>query len=148
VAHGVQHSVNVRSPFVLAQHAARHSVARGEGGRNVNMSTIGAHVVHKNAAVYDSAEGAVKVMTRNFAYELAPYGIRVNGVIPGAIAERAGAPSRPEMWAGALRNIPTGRLGRARDIAAAVRFFCLPESEFTTGQSLLIDGGHSLFLAE
>jgi NAD(P)-dependent dehydrogenase (short-subunit alcohol dehydrogenase family) len=143
-----QVNVNFRSPFVLAQHAARHMIARGDGGRIVNISTIGAHAVHRDAAVYDSAKGAVEVMTRSFAYELAPYGIRVNCVIPGAIAERPGAPPRPEMWAGALRNIPSGRLGRAEDIAAAVRFFCLSETEFTTGQSLLVDGGHSLYLHE
>jgi NAD(P)-dependent dehydrogenase (short-subunit alcohol dehydrogenase family) len=143
-----QVNVNFRSPFVLAQHAARHMIERGGGGRIVNISTIGAHAVHKDAAVYDSAKGAVEVMTRNFAYELAPHGIRVNCVIPGAIAERPGAPPRSEAWSGALRNIPSGRLGRAEDIAAAVRFFCLPETEFTTGQSLLVDGGHSLYLHE
>ncbi len=143
-----QVNVNLRSPFVLAQHAARHMIARGGGGRIVNISTIGAHAVHKDAAVYDSAKGAIEVLTRNCAYELAPYGVSVNCVIPGAIAERPGAPPRPEVWAGALRNIPTGRLGRAEDIAAAVRFFCLPESEFTTGQTLLVDGGHSLYLHE
>jgi NAD(P)-dependent dehydrogenase (short-subunit alcohol dehydrogenase family) len=143
-----QVNVNLRSAFVLAQHAARHMIARGGGGRIVNISTIGAHAAHKDAAVYDSVKGAVEVMTRNCAYELAPYGISVNCVIPGAIAERPGAPPRPEAWAGALRSIPAGRLGRSEDIAAAVRFFCLPESEFTTGQSLLVDGGHSLYLSE
>ena len=140
--------VNFRSPFVLAQHAARHMIERGGGGRIVNISTIGAHAVHKDAAVYDSAKGAVEVMTKNMAFELAPHGISVNCVIPGAIAERPGAPPSPQTWAGALRNIPSGRLGRAEDIAAAVRFFCLPETEFTTGQSLLVDGGHSLYLHE
>jgi NAD(P)-dependent dehydrogenase (short-subunit alcohol dehydrogenase family) len=143
-----QVNVNFRSPFVLSQHAARHMIERGGGGRIVNISTIGAHAVHKDAAVYDSAKGAVEVMTRNFAYELAPHGIGVNCVIPGAIADRPGAPPHVAAWTGALRNIPTGRLGRAEDIAAAVRFFCLPESEFTTGQSLLVDGGHSLYLHE
>jgi NAD(P)-dependent dehydrogenase (short-subunit alcohol dehydrogenase family) len=143
-----QVNVNFRSPFVLAQHAARHMIERGGGGRIVNISTIGAHAAHKDAAVYDSAKGAVEVMTRNLAYELAPHGIRVNCVIPGAIADRPGAPPRPEAWARALSNIPSGRLGRADDIAAAVRFFCLPETEFTTGQSLLVDGGHSLYLHE
>jgi NAD(P)-dependent dehydrogenase (short-subunit alcohol dehydrogenase family) len=142
-----QVNVNFRSPFVLAQHAARHMIERG-GGRIVNISTIGAHAVHKDAAVYDSAKGAVEVMTKNFAYELAAYGSSVNCVTPGAIAERPGAPPRPDAWAGALRNIPSGRLGRAEDIAAAVRFFCLPETEFTTGQALLVDGGHSLYLHE
>ena len=92
-----QVNVNFRSPFVLAQHAARHMIERGGGGRIVNISTIGAHAVHKDAAVYDSAKGAVEVMTRNFAYELAPHGIRVNCVIPGAIADvpaRRPAPRR------------------------------------------------------
>ena len=143
-----QVNVNFRSPFVLVQHAARHMIGRGGGGRIVNISTIGAHAAHKDAAVYDSTKGAVEVMTRNFAFELAPHGIQVNCVIPGAIAERPGAPPRPEAWAGAPANIPAGRRGRAEDIAAAVRFFCLPETEFTTGQSLLVDGGHSLYSHE
>jgi NAD(P)-dependent dehydrogenase (short-subunit alcohol dehydrogenase family) len=77
-----------------------------------------------------------------------PHGICVNCVIPGTIAERPGAPPHPSAWAGALHNIPAGRLGRSEDIATAVRFFCLPETEFTTGQSLLVDGGHSLYLHE
>jgi NAD(P)-dependent dehydrogenase (short-subunit alcohol dehydrogenase family) len=123
-------------------------IARGGGGRVVNISTIGAHALHNGAAVFDSAKGAVEVMTRNFAYEPAPHGISVYCVIPGAIADRPGAPLRPEASARALDNIPSGRLGRAEDIAAAVRFFCLPETEFTTGQSLLVDGDHSLYLHE
>jgi glucose 1-dehydrogenase len=143
-----QVNVNFRSPFILAQHIARHMIQRKVGGRIVNISTIGAHAVHTNAAVYDSAKGAVEVMTKNMAYELAPYGIRVSCVIPGAIADRPGVPPQPEAWAGALRNIPTGRLGRSEDIANAVRFFCLPESEFITGQALLVDGGHTLYLHE
>src|SRR5262249_53141919 len=75
-----QVNVNYRSPFILAQHAARHMIAHGIHGRIVNISTIGAHGCHKDAAVYDSAKGAVEVMTRNMAYELAPHGISVNCV--------------------------------------------------------------------
>ena len=143
-----QVNVNFRSPFVLAQHAARQMIERGVRGRIVNVSTIGAHACHKDAAVYDSAKGGVETMTRNMAFELAPYGIGVNCVIPGAIAERPGASALPGAWQNAQQNIPLGRLGRAEDIAAAVRFFCLPETEFTTGQALLIDGGHSSYLHE
>ncbi|MGH2618538.1 MAG: SDR family NAD(P)-dependent oxidoreductase [Thermomicrobiales bacterium] len=143
-----QVNVNYRSPFMLAQHAARHMIEQDVRGRIVNISTIGAHAVHKDAAVYDSAKGAVEVMTKNMAYELAPYGISVNCVIPGNIAERPGVPERREAWDRSRQNIPFGRVGRAEDIAAAVRFFCLPESEFVTGQSLLVDGGHSLHLHE
>jgi NAD(P)-dependent dehydrogenase (short-subunit alcohol dehydrogenase family) len=142
-----QVNVNYRSPFILAQHAARQMIERGTRGRIVNISTIGARACHTNAAVYDSAKGAVEVMTRNMAYELGTYGISVNCVVPGNIAERPGA-EPAEWWERARRKIPFGRLGRAEDIAAAVRFFCLPESEFTTGQSLLVDGAHDAYLPE
>lgn len=145
-----QLNVNFRSPFVLAQHMAKQMIDRAITGRIVNVSTIGARHCHADAAVYDSAKGAVETMTRNMAYELAPYGITVNCVVPGAIAERPGAPvpSDPARRAAYVRHIPAGRVGRAEDIAAAVRFFCLPDSSFTTGQSLLVDGAHSTYLPE
>lgn len=142
-----QVNVNWRSPFILAQHAARQMIARGVRGRIINISTIGAHGCHKTAAVYDSAKGAVEVMTRNLAFELAPYGVSVNCVIPGAIPERPGSDVMATAAPG-RRHIPFGRAGRADDVAAAVRFFCLPETEFTTGQALLVDGGHRAYLPE
>jgi NAD(P)-dependent dehydrogenase (short-subunit alcohol dehydrogenase family) len=143
-----QTNVNLRSPFILAQHVTRQMLANEIRGRIVNISTIGAHLCHTDAAVYDSAKAAVEAMTRNMAYELGPYGITVNCVIPGAIADRPGARRRTRDWDRLAANIPVGRAGRAEDIAAAVRFFCLPESEFTTGQSLLVDGGHAARLHE
>jgi glucose 1-dehydrogenase len=145
-----QVNVNYRSPYILAQHVARQMIERGIKGRIVNFSTIGARACHANAAVYDSAKGAVEVMTRNMAFELGPHGITVNCVVPGAIPDRPGANPNydRDKRAHYVRNIPLGRAGRAEDIAAAVRFFCRPESEFTTGQSLLIDGAHSAYLPE
>ena len=145
-----QVNVNFRSPFELAQHMAKQMIGRGIRGRIVNTSTIGARHCHANAAVYDSAKGGVETMTRNMAYELGPHGITVNCVAPGAIPDRPGANQNYDRDARAryLRHIPAGRAGRAEDIAAAVRFFCLPESEFTTGQTLLVDGGHATYIPE
>lgn len=145
-----QVNVNYRSPFVLAQHIAKQMIERGIEGRIVNTSTIGARSCHADAAVYDSAKGAVEVMTRNMAYELGPHKITVNCVVPGAIPDRPGANQNfdPDRRARYLRHIPIGRAGRADDIAAAVRFFCRPESAFTSGQALLIDGAHSTYLPE
>jgi NAD(P)-dependent dehydrogenase (short-subunit alcohol dehydrogenase family) len=143
-----QTNVNYRAPFILAQHAARDMIAKQTRGRIVNISTIGAHNCHLDAAVYDAAKGAVETMTRNMAYELGPYGIGVNCVAPGAIAQRPGAPHTPERWAQTAEYIPFGRVGQSEDIAAAVRFFCLPESAFTTGQVLLVDGAHTTWLPE
>jgi len=142
-----QVNVNYRSPYILAQHAAKHMIERGIRGRIVNTSTIGARACHTDAAVYDSAKGAVETMTRNMAYELGPYGITVNCVAPGNIAERPGV-ERADWWDISKQRIPVGRVGRAEDIAVAVVFFCLPESEFTTGQTLLIDGANDAYLPE
>ncbi|MEJ7761945.1 MAG: SDR family oxidoreductase, partial [Thermomicrobiales bacterium] len=137
-----QVNVNFRAPFILSQHVARHLIGRGAGGRIVNVSTIGAHGAHPDGAVYDSAKGAIETLTRNMAHELAPHGVTVNCVIPGAIPERPGSELTDADRASVTRYIPVGRVGRAADIAAAVAFFCSPASAFTTGQSLLVDGGH------
>lgn len=144
-----QTNVNYRSPFILCQHAARHMIEREVRGRIVNFSTIGAHSSHADRLVYDAAKGAVEVMTRNMAFELGPYGITVNTVIPGAIAVRPGANGdTPEWRRYARNNIPLGRVGHADDIAATVLFFCLPETGFISGQGLLVDGAHNTWLPE
>jgi NAD(P)-dependent dehydrogenase (short-subunit alcohol dehydrogenase family) len=142
-----QVNVNVRSPYILAQHMAKQMIDKGIRGRIVNISTIGVHACHKDAAVYNLAKAGVEAMTRNMAFELGPYGISVNCVAPGNIAIRPGQTEQP-WFADAARAIPYGRIGHAEDIAAAVKFFCLPESGFTTGQTLLVDGAHDSYLPE
>lgn len=144
-----QTNVNYRSPFILCQHVAGQMIQRGIRGRIVNTSTIGVHGCHAQGLVYDAAKGAIETMTRNMAYELGPYGITVNAVVPGAIAERPGANGDTPAWRRyAQNNIPIGRVGRAEDIAATVLFFCLPEAAFVSGQALLVDGAHSTWLPE
>ena len=143
----IQVNANWRSSFILAQHAAPYMMERKIAGRIVNTSSIGARACHTDRLVYDSSKGAIETMTRNMAYELAPYGISVNCVAPGNMAERPGA-EEAAWWPAATARIPFGRLGNAEDIAAAVVFFCLPETGFTTGQTLLVDGAHNTYLPE
>mgnify|MGYP003945728615 CR=1 FL=1 len=144
-----QVNVNFRSPFVLAQVIGKQMIDRQIAGRIINVGTIGARACHTNAMVYDSAKGGIETMTRNMAYELGPFGITVNCVVPGAIADRPGARViDPEGRKRYERHIPAGRVGRADDIAAAVMFFASPASQYTTGQSLLVDGAHSSYLPE
>ncbi len=142
-----QLNINWRSPFVLNQRVAKNMIDRGIQGRIVNISTIGARACHTDALVYDASKGAVEVMTRNMAFELGPYGIGVNCVAPGNIADRPGA-THEAWWERGAAKIPLGRIGKADDIAAAVLFFCLPETSFTTGQTLLVDGAHDTYLPE
>ncbi|MDQ3443547.1 MAG: SDR family oxidoreductase [Chloroflexota bacterium] len=137
-------NVNVRSPFIICQHAARNWIERGARGRIVNVSTVGVFKGHRDKMVYNMAKAGVQTMTRNMSYELGSYGITVNCVAPGAVPDRPGSEWEvtPEHREQIKEVIPTGRFGRAEDIAAAVIFFCLPESEWTSGQTLLIDGAH------
>jgi glucose 1-dehydrogenase len=143
-----QTNVNLRSPFILAQAAAKNFIAHGTRGRIVNVSTIGATHAHADAAIYNLNKAGQEAMTRNMAFELGPYGCSVNCVAPGAMSNKPGTPWHPGHDAYAKKFIPFGRVGSAEDIAAAVLFFCLPESEFTTGQTLLVDGAHGSYLVE
>jgi NAD(P)-dependent dehydrogenase (short-subunit alcohol dehydrogenase family) len=143
-------NVNVRAPFILCQHAARHWIEHGVRGRIVNVSTIGVFKGHRDKMVYNMAKAGVQTMTRNISFELGPYGITANCVAPGAVPDRPGSSWQVDEAARdrIAHIIPTGRYGRAEDIAAAVVFFCLPETEWTTGQTLLVDGAHISSLHE
>jgi glucose 1-dehydrogenase len=137
-----QMNVNLRAPFILSQYAARHMMDKAIRGRIVNISTIGVHRTHGDRAVYNIGKAGVEMMTVAMAYELGPHGININCVAPGAMADRPGQPEDPEAWAQTAKHIPIGRIGNADDIASAVTYFCLPETEFITGQTLLVTGGH------
>lgn len=145
-----QVNVNMRAPFILSQHVAQAMITHGIRGRIVNISTIGVFAAHTRSMVYDMAKGGIQAMTRAMAYELGRHGINANCIAPGAVPDRPRTTDSPEtppfrIWED---RIPMGRLGRAEDIAAAVVFFCLPETEWTTGQTLLVDGGHISYLRE
>jgi NAD(P)-dependent dehydrogenase (short-subunit alcohol dehydrogenase family) len=143
-------NVNLRSPFIINQHVAKAWIARQVEGRIVNVSTIGVFKGHKDKMVYNIAKAGVQTMTRNMSYELGPYGITVNCVAPGAVPDKPGTYNEvsEDRRASVGKTIPTGRYGRAEDIATAVVFFCLPETEWTTGQTLLVDGAHISYLHE
>lgn len=134
---------NMRAPFIACQHAARTWIPAGTRGRIVNISTVGVWAAHRDRMVYNMAKAGIETMTRNMAVELGPYGISVNCVAPGAVPDKPGTYDEipPEDRPKHNAIIPLGRVGNADDIAAAVRFFCLDESWWTTGQTLLVDGG-------
>lgn len=143
-------NVNLRSPFIINQYVSRAWLDSGTRGRIVNVSTIGVFKGHRDRMIYNMAKAGVQTMTRNMSYELGPHGITVNCVAPGAVPDKPGTEFEmtDEQRERAKTTIPTGRFGRSEDIAAAVIFFCLPESEWTTGQTLLVDGAHISYLQE
>lgn len=136
-------NVNVRAPYILAQHVARSMIEYNINGRIVNIGTIGVFAPHHQQIIYDIAKAGVQMMTKNMALELGKYGITTNCVAPGAVPYRPGLDEHLE---GAEKRVPTGHWGTSDDIANAVTFFCQDESSWVTGQTLLVDGGHLTYL--
>lgn len=130
--------VNLKSQYLCIDRAAR-IMARNGGGSIVNVSSGGATRAHRGMAAYDAAKGGVEALSRTTAVELAPYGIRVNSLVPGLIATN---PDEPEA---SLRRrdatVPLGRGGTAEDLAGPALFLVSDDAAYITGARLVVDGG-------
>ena len=133
-------AVNARGVFLCTTAAARVMATAG-GGAIVNISSIGATRAHRQAVAYDATKGAVEAATRAMALDLAPYGIRVNAVAPGAIANDRLAAAGPAEALARAAPIPLARVGTGADVASAVAFLASADSAYLTGQVVIVDGG-------
>jgi NAD(P)-dependent dehydrogenase (short-subunit alcohol dehydrogenase family) len=134
--------LNCRIFYHISQLAAEQLVQAGHAGAIVNISSVGGLRAHRNMAAYDASKGAMDSMTRSMAVELAPHGIRVNGVAPGAIGRYdpvGGRDERPDRRP--AEGIPLGYIGRAHEVAEAVAFLASEAASYITGQTLYVDGG-------
>ncbi|WP_020221881.1 SDR family NAD(P)-dependent oxidoreductase [Halarchaeum acidiphilum] len=139
-------AVNVEGVFVGTQVAARDMIDRDEPGSVVNTASISSEVAQFEQVGYDASKGAVKMVTRGSALELAEYGIRVNAVAPGQIAtefvegwsEEAPAKAASDDL---LKPVPLGRAGVPDDLAAAYLYLASEDASYVTGELLFVDGG-------
>ncbi|MEQ1883852.1 MAG: SDR family oxidoreductase [Bryobacteraceae bacterium] len=131
------HDVNLKATFFCCQQAAKRMMA-GEGGRIVNMSSLGGLRPWAHHAHYCAAKAGVIMMTRALAKAFAPK-VSVNSVAPGVIPMG----KEDERIRNLIAKTPSGRAGTPEEIADAVAFF-LTASTFTTGQVIAVDGGLSL----
>ncbi|WP_191058160.1 SDR family NAD(P)-dependent oxidoreductase [Geminicoccus harenae] len=142
-------AVNVLGPSLLAAAALPHLAA--VRGSIVNISSTFGHRPAVNLSHYAASKAALEHLTRCWALELAPQGIRVNAVAPGPTESEAltGMMNLPTTQAAAVREqerqrIPLGRRGEAGDIAAWIVRLADPSSDWITGQVIAVDGGLGL----
>jgi NAD(P)-dependent dehydrogenase (short-subunit alcohol dehydrogenase family) len=137
--------LDLTGAFLCMQRAARRMADQGRGGRVIAVTSIHEHLPLRDNAAYCAAKGGLGMLVKSMALELGPHGITVNAVAPGEIATKmTGQEDEDPRESGQERDIPVPRPGHAREIAAAVAFLASPDAAYTTGHSLLVDGGMAL----
>jgi len=141
------YNANLKSSMFLAQAVARHQIAAQRGGKQVHMLSVSSHrgFFGKGYTAYCSTKGALIMLVRQHALELAPHDIQVNGVAPtyvvtDMIKKKLEDPVlREELTS----SIPMGRIPEPDDIAGTAMFLASPAAGFVTGQVVYVDGGVS-----
>lgn len=135
-------ALNLKSAFLCVKAVWEEMAAR-KSGCIVNVTSIAArNGGGPGAAAYAAAKGGLLTYTKALAKELAPYGIRVNGVAPGVIAtpyhERH---STPELFQKFVAGIPLGRAGTAEEVAEVIVFLASSAARYLTGETIEVNGG-------
>ena len=130
-------AVNLKGVYLCSLRAA-HVMARKRRGVIINMSSGGATHSHRGMAAYDASKGGIEALTRAMALDLAPYGIRVNALIPGSI-DTQGMP--PEVKRERGQTVPLGRVGEPEEMAGPAAFLAYDDASYITGHTFAVDGG-------
>jgi glucose 1-dehydrogenase len=139
--------VNLTGAFLCAREAARIMLDAGANGAIVNVSSVHEQIPWRRFSHYCASKGGMKLFGQTIAYELAPHGIRVVQVAPGAIATPINQDvlEDPKARAEVESEIPLGRWGRVEDVSRAVAWVASDQAEYVVGATLFVDGGMTLY---
>jgi NAD(P)-dependent dehydrogenase (short-subunit alcohol dehydrogenase family) len=133
--------INLTGAFLVAQAVARE-MAKGGGGKIVNIASLSGQRGGNGRAAYGSAKAGLELLTKVMAVELAPRNINVNNIAPGAIETEMAKYAHDEATRAAYNYlIPMTRYGTPEEIADAAVFLCSDESRYVHGHTLNVDGG-------
>lgn len=140
--------LNLTSAFLCCKHIGGAMVARGQGGRVINLASINAIYAGRNikGRHYETAKAGVLMLTRSLAVDWAAHGITVNAICPGIFAtepNRIWAEKNPAIIEGYVQTIPMGKLGEPEDIGALALYLASDAARYMTGAGLIIDGGYT-----
>ncbi|KGO38871.1 Glucose/ribitol dehydrogenase [Penicillium expansum] len=134
--------INVLGSFFSAQLAAKQMVKQGNGGSIVMIASIAAHcaIPSQRVSIYGASKGAIKLLGKTLAVEMAPFNIRVNTISPGFIATKMSAQFADLQEV--FRTVPPmGRIGQPEDLALAVGYLLGEGASYTTGTDIAVTGG-------
>src|SRR5215217_2966154 len=136
-------SVNLTGVWLGCQEAASQMVSQGDGGRIINVSSVHEDLPMQTNSPYCAAKGGVRMLMRTIAVELAPHGITVNNIAPGAIETpiNRNLDNHPKQRQELLSEIPLGRIGQPEDVASLAVYLASDASSYSTGSTFVVDGG-------
>jgi glucose 1-dehydrogenase len=139
--------VNLTGAFLCAREAARAMRDQKSPGTIVNISSVHEQIAWERFSHYCASKGGMKLFAQSIAKELAPLGIRVVSVAPGAIDTpiNKSVLENAKESATVLAEVPLGRWGHVSDIARAVAWLASEQASYVTGATLFIDGGMTLY---
>jgi 3alpha(or 20beta)-hydroxysteroid dehydrogenase len=139
-----QMAVQLTGPFLTMKHVGKHMIARGQGGRIVNISSVAGSMGRIKGGPHCAAKAGVNLITKVAAMEFAEHGITVNAVAPGLVdveIQRAEENISNQYKTTYIRSMPLGRLGLPEEIGMTVLFLASDQAPWTTGQVHFVDGG-------
>ena len=136
-------NVNLKGVFFATQQMVRHLLGTRRRGRIINISSVHEELPFPNFTAYCASKGGVKMLTRNLAVELGPYGININNIAPGAIETPINTKllNDPQKLGALLSQVPLGRLGQTRDVTGVAVFLASDDADYVTGSTYYVDGG-------
>jgi glucose 1-dehydrogenase len=139
--------VNLTGAFLCAREAARTMRDLGSHGTIVNISSVHEQIPWEQFSHYCASKGGMRMFAQSIAKELAPLGIRVVSVAPGAIDTPINKDvlENPTASAAVMAEAPLGRWGHVADVARAVGWLASDQASYVTGATLFVDGGMTLY---
>jgi glucose 1-dehydrogenase len=136
-------TINLKGAFFASQAFVQHRMAVKKPGKIINISSVHEDLPFPHFTSYCASKGGMKMMMRNLSIELAPYGITVNNIAPGAIETPINSAllNDPPKLKALLENIPLARLGQVSDVAGVAAFLVSPDADYITGATVVVDGG-------
>ena len=134
---------NLNAAFVVGRETAKRMIARGRGGKIINIASLTSEAARATVAPYTAAKGGIRMLTRSMAAEWAKFNIQANAIGPGYILTEMNTAliENPEFDAWVKSSNPAGRWGKPEELAGTAVYLASEASNYVNGQIIYVDGG-------